>query len=443
MARLLFALMMLESVCLGHFEQRDEVSYLRGPYNIEFFRRHNYSFRTSAAIHFSHGKQHDVLLLTPIARSEHFDSKFDSECVWYLFHPPRTEPTMELFGPYSARIVWDLYRAIDWTHMHHEQTYDIMSDRNIPWDRKKEWTDRSVEYYVTKLDIPRSVAPLDITMRRAGVMMKPYATFFRNKYPQSNNFFYAAHWWHPVVYEAQMIAGNDEEQEAALHTIDMLMRQVVLKDRPLRMLLSREAMPRYSRMSPESANIFDNLHMLHGIAYDILAYPDWTLEQKRDEMYRVIRAMSYQEGDERYVRKFTLPQPDFEPRIYSDWVKGFEGDMNRIMFEMMDEMMPLMMDPNDMSGDMKKQMHEQLRMKLTPGMQEGEHEGSIHDAMMKVMPKMKMMPESMQPGATPMKMINAMLDGWRNKYGNLPDVEPISMATEPSLPPIAQEGGPR
>jgi hypothetical protein len=32
------------------------------------------------------------------------------------------------------------------------------------------------------------------------------------------------------------------------------------------MVLSREIMPRYSRMSPESANIFDNLHMLHGIA---------------------------------------------------------------------------------------------------------------------------------------------------------------------------------
>jgi hypothetical protein len=88
-------------------------------------------------------------------------------------------------------------------------------------------------------------------------------------------------------------------------------------------------------------------------------------------------------------------------------------------------------------------MHEQLRMKLTPGMQPDEHEGSIHDAMMKVMPKMKMMPESMQPGVAPTKMIDAMLEGWRSKYGSLPDVEPISMETEPSLPPLRQEGGER
>ena len=45
-----------------------------------------------------------------------------------------------------------------------------------------------------------------------------------------------------------------------------------MPDRPGRMLLSREIMPRYARMSPESENIFDNLHMLHGIAYSILAF---------------------------------------------------------------------------------------------------------------------------------------------------------------------------
>jgi len=348
---------------------------------------------------------------------------------------------MKLFSPYSARVVWQLFRAIDWTHMHHEQTYDIMSDKDIPWDRKKEWTDRAVRYYLEKFDIPRSPAPLDITMRRAGVMMKPYTTLFRNKYPRSNDFFYAAHWWHPAVYEAQMIAGNDDEQEAVLQQIDMMMLQTVLKDRPQRMLLSREIMPRYSRMSPESANIFDNLHMLHGIAYDILAYPDWTNEQKRDEMYRVIRAMSYQPGDEKYVRKFTLSHPDFNPLLYEEWVKGFEGDMNRIMFEMMDEMMPLMMDMAGMSQDQKTRMQDQLRKKLTPGMQEGEHEGSIHDAMMKMMPDMKMMPESMEPGATPTKMVEAMLAGWQRKYGDLPDVEPISMETEPELGPVAQKGG--
>ena len=119
------------------------------------------------------------------------------------------------------------------------------------------------------------------------------------------------------------------------------MYNAVLKERPERMLLSREMMPRYSRMSPESANIFDNLHMLHGIAYDILAYEGWTPAQKRAELYRVIEAMSYQPGDEKLVRKFKTPYPNMDPRQYEPWMKAFDGDMNRIMIEMHEEMMPM------------------------------------------------------------------------------------------------------
>jgi len=70
--------------------------------------------------------------------------------------------------------MWRLYRAIDWTHVHHEQTYDLLSECSIPWDRKREWTDCAVRYYLEKNDVARSGAPLDVTMRRAAPMMKPY-----------------------------------------------------------------------------------------------------------------------------------------------------------------------------------------------------------------------------------------------------------------------------
>lgn len=417
---------------VGAWEQRNEVSFLRGPYNIEFFDRHNRSFRYSAGFHFSHAKQHDVLLLTPLDRHVEADRQFDTECQRMLFNPPRTEPTMAYYGPYTARVAWQLYRAIDWTHMHHEQTYDILSDKRIPWQEKKKWTDRSVHYYLTQLDIPRSPAPLDVTMRRAGVMMKPYFTYFRNYYPQSNNFFYVAHWWHPIIYEAMMIGGNDHEQERMIEQTNATMEREVLKERPLRMLLSREIMPRYSRLSPESANIFDNLHMLHGIAYDILAYEGWNPEQKQKELYRVIKAMSYQPGDEQLARKFRLPHPELDTRIYYDWMKGPEGDMNRIMAEMLEEMMPSMM-PGEIKHDMHKLMMEQFRLKLMPGMQPGEKPGSLMDALKTLMPAMKMMPDAMEPGATPTPMIETMLQGWQKKYADMPDVEPMSMDLEPSM----------
>jgi len=42
--------------------------------------------------------------------------------------------------------------------------------------------------------------------------------------------------------------------------------------------------------------------------------------------------------------------------------------------------------------------------------------------MKQLMPDMKMDPESMKPGVPPAKMIDAMLKGWQEKYGSMPDV---------------------
>jgi hypothetical protein len=415
-------------------ETRHEVSYRRGKYNAALFWRHNETFRNGAAIHFAHARQHDILELTPLSEHTVVDERTDREYVDFLLnHRAFTEPTMEYYGPYTARFAFKAYRAIDWTHIHHEQTYDVMAEKSIPWSDKKGWTDKTVNYYLKKNpEVARSCAPLDVTMRRAATMMKPYFGVFRNKYPKSNNFFFAAHWWHPAIYEAQMIAGNGPKQEQVVHATDELFYNEVLKDRPQRMLLSREMMPRYSRLSPESANIFDNLHMLHGIIYDILAYEGWSAAEKRAEIYRVIQAMAYQPGDEKLARKFSLPHPDTDPRNYEPWMKGFEGEMNRIMMEMHDEMMPLMMpDGKKMTDEMHRKMQEQMRMKLTPGMQDGETEGSLHDAMMKIMPDMKMDQEGMKPGNAPQSMVDAMLQGWREKHGGMPDVEPIDMSKDP------------
>lgn len=417
-------------------EPRQEVSYLRGPYNAAFFRRHGASEAYMAGFHFHHGRQHDVLLRSPLANRAQADAEFDQAVYEFVRNQKsKVGPTMELYGPYTARLAWTLFRTIDWTHMHHEQTYDIMASPNVAWDQKKEYTDRAVKYYLEKNpDVARSIAPLDITMRRAAVMMKPYFTYYRNYYPKSNSQAWVAHWWHPAAYEAQMIAGNAAGgQEAALQEMNRVMFDEVYKQRPQRMILTREVMPRYARMSPESGNIFDNLHMLHGITYDILAYEGWTEAQKRQELYRVVKAMAYQPGDEKYVRKFETPYPDMDPRVYYDWMKSSEGGMNQIMMEMMEEMMPLMI-PQSLSPAMKEQVMAQFKMKMRADLEPGEIEGSLHDAMMKMMPDMRMMPGSLEPGQTPQMMVDTMLNGWQEKHGNLPNITPLPMNQEPSLP---------
>jgi hypothetical protein len=92
----------------------------------------------------------------------------------------------------------------------------------------------------------------------------------------------------------------------------------------------------------------------------------------------------------------------------------------------------MMPEGNNMSPSMRKHVMDALRKKLTPGMQEGEMEGSWHDTLMMLMPDMKMDPEGMKPGKSSEKMIQAMLEGWRQKHGQMPDIEPWPMDREPS-----------
>ncbi|MEC4982866.1 MAG: hypothetical protein SAJ37_01140 [Oscillatoria sp. PMC 1068.18] len=427
-------------------EKRNLVAHPRTPYQLSFYKRHNPSYRVAGALHFAHSKLHDVLLTTPFERHAEEDANFYEEVISFYNNPPRIEPTQEFYAPYTARATWRLFRTIDSVHLLHEMTEDIMADPDIAWNEKEKTLQEAYQYYrSTYEDIALSPAPLDVTMRRAGVMMKPYFSLTRNYYPKNNNFFYAAHWWHPAVYESMMVGGNDREQDIMMEKMDEVFRSQVIPNPPKRMLLSREASPRYSRLSPETANTFDNLHMLHGITYDIFAYDGWTIEQKKAELYRVLEAMSYQPGDETLVRKFTTPKANFNPLVYDDWVTSADGAMSQIMMEMLDEMMPVMMSQHSdnqtsmphqqMSHQMHQQMQQlrtQLKLKLTPGIQEGEIPGSFMDAMMVIMPEMEMSPEAMQPGVINPMMTEAMLKGWREKYGNLPDLDPLSMDNEPS-----------
>ncbi len=462
-------------------EQRNLIAHPRTSYQFAFYKRHNRSYRIASALHFAHSKLHDVLLLTPFEEHAKEDAKLYKQVLRYYNKPPKIEPPMELFAPYAARATWRLFRTIDSVHLLHEMTEDVMSDRDVSWQQKEEKLRETYNYYQkTYQDIALSPAPLDVTMRRAGVMMKPYFSLTRNYYPKNNNFFYAAHWWHPALYETMMVSGNGQAQDQLMGQMEDLFRDQVVPGPPMRMLLSRELSPRYSRLSPETANVFDNLHMLHGITYDIFAYDGWTIKQKRTELYRVLNAMAYKPGDEKLIRKFELPKPEINPLAYDQWAKSSNGAMTQMMLEMLDEMMPVMhshmstsgphdkmMNPEKMPhtgmnhGGMKHQtnpkeikphhqpqhsmgeiptdmhqMHQQLKaqlkLKLTPGIQEGELPGSFMDAMMKLMPNMQMAHGGMNPGEVHPAMINAMLQGWQQKYGNLPDVELMPMDVEPS-----------
>ncbi len=439
--RLLAALALVACAlsCSLHLEQRSTPALLRRGYNTAFYSRHSTPYRAQAAIHVAHGYEHDALQLGDAAQHEREDRETDAYYLRWYHDPPRIGPHMMTFGPHTGQGIFALYRTIDWTHEHHDQTYDILADDDVAWSDKAARTRDAVEWYLSHLrGGAMSPAPLDVTLRRAGVMMKPYATLFRNRYPRSATFFFFAHWWHPAIYEAMMLAGNDREQESAVNAAHGLSERV-LRERPQRMLLSREMMPRYARMSPESANIFDNLHMLHGIAYDVMAYEGWSIDEKRAELYRVIAAMSEHPGDRALARRFPEPHPAVDTRCYETWMQGMDGEMSRIMREMLEEMWPMMSPTGE--RELPTAVAEQLRLKMTPGMQPGEHPGSLHDALMRVVPDMRMNRDAMRPGAGDPHMMQRMLDGWRQRTAGLAPVAEISMSAEPPLAPARCEGG--
>ena len=410
-------------------EQRDVAGFPRGPYLNHFYRRHRAAWGQQSAIHVAHGAAHDVANRTPPAQHGEADRRFDERMTRLVHRAPKNGPVMETYGPAVSQWAWPLYRTIDWTHVLHEQTYDILADADIDWEDKKAWTDRAVREYLERQADARSPAPLDVTMRRAGVMMKPYFGYFRNRFPASAQFFFAAHWWHPAVYEAMMVSGNGRAQDDAVTAIGELLEGTVLGDRPKRMILSRELMPRYARMSPEAANIFDNLHMLHGIAYDLMAYPHWSVREKKRELYRVLDAMQYRPGDEQLARMFRAPEPTLDPRRYEPWMKGVDGEMTRIMLEMVDEMMPMMMPGLDAEG--RARVIAQTRKKLAPGMEPGEIDGSLADALRHIVPEMKRMASISEPGGSAPLMMQAMLTGWYEKHGHMAGAPEHTMATDP------------
>lgn len=403
-------------------EQHDEVFRVHAMYNEAFFWRHPDAYRSGAAIHVAHGAQHDELLVHGNTARER-DRAFDAFCVGHLQDPPLVEPTQEYYAPYTARTMWRLLRTIEWTHILHEETYDILASRRIAWQDKGDELERVVGHYLRNNDVALSCAPLDLVMRRTGAMMKPYFTVFRTHHPASNNFFYAAHWWHPAIYEAMMIAGDGPGQEEAVTAVQAVFMGQVVVDRPHRMLLSREMMPLYARLSPESSNIFDNLHMLHGLAYDILAYHPWSLDEKRREIERVLQAMAYRPGDEQWARKFPLSRPQINPRTYEEWMRKGPGEMGRIMVEMHEEMMP---PADEDAKESHTRMTRILLQKLMPGQQEEEPAGSFVAAMNTLMPDMPMEHTSMGAGRSD-PMSERLARQWESKAAAMPDAAPYTM----------------
>jgi len=271
--------------------QRNDVYRLAAPYNFEFYDTHRGAARSFYAAHFAHFGVYE-LLMDPGPDVEEQMASFEAQVRAYVVDPPRFEPPADIIAPGWTRMAFETGQSMDWTHMLHSQLYDILTDDRVT--EKKAAGERAIAYYLSEPETAFSTRGYGHRWMEGG---GPWAGAFRERYPAVNGILWAYHWHHAAVYEAMM------EPDAALRAAELervirVFADSVLADPPTEMPLTAEVAPRFSRMFPAAAHIFDNLHMMHDVANDIMAYSGYTNEDRAIETARLRDVMSYARQDE-------------------------------------------------------------------------------------------------------------------------------------------------
>jgi len=178
-------------------------------------------------------------------------------------------------------------QSMDWTHMLHSQLYDILTDDRIT--DKRAAGERAITYYLSEAEAAFSTRGYGHRFMEGG---GEWAGNFHTAYPEINGILWAYHWHHAAVYEALMEADPDRRRTELDRVIDVFTDSVLVA-LPHVMPLTAEVAPRFSRMFPAAAHIFDNLHMMHDVVNDIMAEPSYSLSAKTAEIERLRAQMTY------------------------------------------------------------------------------------------------------------------------------------------------------
>jgi hypothetical protein len=382
--------------CSAFFEQRGEPYAAHDPAGSAFFTRHSTEYRVAAAFRAAHAKTHDGVLRGSLARAERKDHELAADLLAPLFDPPRIETPLAYNASYTAQSAFRYARVVDFTHVFRRQTFDILASERVPWDAKAVALRRAVESYLGRLDDALSPAPVELTLRRAGVLQKPYFDLFRTHYPRTSALFRVESWWQAAIHEAVLWSGgNGFPQDEAVRAAHGRLYDAT-RDRPARLLLAREMMPRFSRLSPEAANILDQLVFLQALADAVFAYERWSVDERRVEVYRLVDAFAHQPGDAELATRVPLPRPDVDPRRYEPWMHAADGEETRIYAAMLEDTWG-----SWGSGEAPPESaRELLRQKLTAGVEPGEPPGSLVEALATAV-GVRSAPDALGPGVTP------------------------------------------
>jgi hypothetical protein len=120
---------------------------------------------------------------------------------------------------------------------------------------------------------------------------------FARKYPDINGILWAYHWHHAAVYEALMESTPEAQARELDRVIDLFVDSVLVSP-PDYMPLVAEVAPRFARMFPAAAHIFDNLHMMHDMTNDIMVDERLSRSEKESEISSMLRSQIYATQDD-------------------------------------------------------------------------------------------------------------------------------------------------
>ena len=266
--------------------QRNDVYRLSAPYNFAFYDTHESIARSFYAAHFAHFGAYE-LLVEPSEDIGERMSHFEAQVRAYVTDPPKFEPPADIIAPAWSRMAFQTGQSMDWTHMLHSQIYDILTDDRV--SDKRAAGERAIAYYLSEGEAAFSTRGYGHRWMEGG---GEWAGAFRQTYSAVNGVLWAYHWHHAAVYEALMesdLARRRVELDRVIHVFT----DSVLVDLPDVMPLTAEVAPEFSRMFPAAAHIFDNLHMMHDVVNDIMAYPSYGRGEKAAEIERLRQLMAY------------------------------------------------------------------------------------------------------------------------------------------------------
>ncbi len=277
-------------VACSPLPQRDDVYHLPADYNFEFYDTYGEAARSFYAAHYTHFNAYEVLLNHGESAAEEMEA-FRQRVLHYVANPPRFEPPAEIIAPNWSKLAFETGQSMHWTHMLHSQLYDILTDDRVT--DKRTAGDRAISFYVSNASTAFSTRGYGHRWMEGG---GSWAGTFREKYPAINGILWAYHWHHAAVYEALMDPDPDYRRQE-LDRVIRVFTDSVLADPPKVMPLTAEVAPRFSRLFPAAAQIFDNLHMMHDVVNDIMADPSFDRAAKQAEIERIRGATTYAAQD--------------------------------------------------------------------------------------------------------------------------------------------------